>query len=69
MTMNGTKPKQAEIVQIYHDPYTKLKPEGKAFLVKFLGSDGEGKERWRVSFLADGFKGERYLVRDAEGKL
>lgn len=58
--------KPGQIVEIYEDPVTRLKPEGKARLIKPLGSNGvafvNGKrynmESWLVSFLED--YGEKY---------
>ena len=45
---------KGDIVMIYQDPITQLKPEGKARLVCKIMDWEDGIERWRVHFLEDG---------------
>lgn len=54
-----------DTVTIYEDPYTELKPEGKAKLVKCLDNrywvDDTRYEIWTVKFLSDGYVCERTI--------
>ena len=50
--------KKGDIVMIYQDPVTEQKLEGKAELLKFIGSNGQLDENsiletWQVKFLDD----------------
>lgn len=54
--------KKGDIVSIYDDPLTETKPEGKAYLVKFLSQTGNvGVEYWRVRFVDDNFVADRAI--------
>jgi len=51
--------KKGDIVEIYEHPLSKIKPEGKARLVRKIqtctdGINPNGMEIWRVRFLDDG---------------
>lgn len=45
--------KQSQVVMIYEDPYTRLKPEGQAVLLRRLAVLGgvPAAERWMVRFV------------------
>ncbi len=50
------KLKKGQVVTIFEDPISRLKPEGKATLVKFESKDNDGiynMERWQVRFQGD----------------
>jgi hypothetical protein len=63
----ATKPaKQAprkvgDRVTVFHDPYTQLRSEGEAILVRCLINDPE-MSHWRVRFLSDGQTVERWIA-------
>ena len=42
-----------DIVTIYEDPITELKPEGEATLLHKIGDMGDGLESWEVCFAGD----------------
>jgi hypothetical protein len=43
---------KGDIVEIYEDPYTRKRLEGKAKLIKLLSSDvSMGEEYWTIQFL------------------
>ena len=52
-----------DIVTIYEDPLTQQCPEGKAELLRFVGTDWSDGERWRIKF-ADGHICERWIYPD-----
>lgn len=58
-----TKNAVNSVVMIYEDRLTKLKPEGKAKLLKRIPSnrDDEFSEYWKVKFISDGFITERMV--------
>ena len=50
--------KKGDVVMIYEDPVTELKPEGKAELLKLISDDGlltqkSSLQTWKVRFLDD----------------
>jgi len=57
---------QADIVIIYEDPFTCLKPEGQAVLIRYLRELRPGVEQHLVHFLCDapGQNVERIIVED-----
>jgi predicted ATPase len=57
----------ADIVIIYEDPFTHLKPEGQAVLIKYLRELRPGIGQYLVHFLCDplGKNVERIIVDDA----
>ena len=56
---------EGDKVQVYHDPITKEKPEGKARLVELHRPDvGDGLSMWWVEF--DNEPGETYMRTIAE---
>ena len=59
--------KPGQTVTIYEDPITQLKPEGKATIIKFEGSLGDGLAQYYVHFVGDprGLHVLR-LIEDAE---
>ena len=42
-----------QMVMIYQDPITELKPEGKACLLHKIQTLSDGLERWKVCFAGD----------------
>lgn len=52
--------KRGDIVIIYQDPITELKPEGRVKLVEFIKANN-GLELWRVRFLSDNFTANRFI--------
>jgi len=40
-------------VKVYHDPYTRLKPEGEAVLISRACRNADGSEDWLVLFFDD----------------
>lgn len=63
--------KIGDTVTIFQDPYTELKPEGKAKLVKCLDDrywvDDTKYEIWTVKFNSDGYVTER-TIKSAQSK-
>ena len=53
--------KKGDIVEIYEQPLTETKPEGKAKFISFLGVLAGGVEHWRVKFLSDGMVVYRFI--------
>ena len=60
--------KKGDKVIVYQDPYTRLRPEGTATLVKQLcEADEDGMSRWEVSFPGDYGTFERNILATPEG--
>ena len=58
--MKGHRMKPNDIVEVYEDPITKERPEGKARLVKEYRPDyGDGLSMWVVVFLDDPYKSQK----------
>jgi len=47
--------KKDDIVEIYEQPLTETKLEGKAKLISLIRGLNVGIELWRVKFLSDGY--------------
>lgn len=46
--------KKGDIIEIYEDPYTRKRLEGKAKLINLLSSDvSMGEEYWEIQFLSE----------------
>jgi hypothetical protein len=52
---------KGQVVMIYEDPVTELKPEGKARLIVREGVGRNGLETWKVRFIDDGFTANRII--------
>lgn len=59
--------KKGDVVEIYKDPMTMMKLEGKAKLLSFIKPIPDfGLEYWRVKFLSDGMIVDRTVKVEGE---
>lgn len=57
--------KTGQIVEIYNDPITRQKPQGKAkLLIKLIDTHNDWLKYWRVKFLSDNFIADRFIYEN-----